>query len=216
MIELIVIAFIIVIIVALVSERKDFKSNDKELRDTAKICKANREIIAMLKEMSASKLDKIVCHLSVYSAGMPGAEVIQASFSFENSELASLYQDIKQTIASAGEHSVAAMSTNLPSLHSAVDSGRNRAGKAFSTYFPTSPNSSLMNTFTDFNNRKAISISGNRISASSFISVGSLGVDPSTCKIFRSPYVLDAIAEAAKSIPNVSLTIDKTIPNQNN
>ena len=216
MIELIIIALIVFVIVTFVSERKNSKSNYKELQDTAKICKANREIIAMLKEMSASKLDKIACHLSVCSAGIPGVEVIQASFSFENSELASLYQDIKQTIASITENSAIPISTKLPALQSAVDSGRSRAGKAFATYFPTNPNSSLMNTFTDFGDRKTISISGNRISASSFISVGSLGVDSSTCKIFRSPYVLDAVAEAAKGIPNVSLTIDKTIPNKNN
>lgn len=217
MIELIIIALIVAVIVSFVSEIKTSKSNDKNFRDTAKICKANRELIEMFNEMSASKLDNIACHLSIYSAGStPGFEVIQARFSFENSELASLYQNIKQTIASITENSAIPISTKLPVLQSAIDSGRSRAGKAFSAYFPTKPNSYLMKAFTAVDDRKTISISGNRVSAFTSVSVGSLGVDPSTCKIFRSPYVLDAVAEAAKGIPNVSLTIDKTIPNKNN
>ena len=46
--------------------------------------------------------------------------------------------------------------------------------------------------------------------------IGTLGIDSSKNKKFRSPYVFDAVAEAARSIPNVSLSIDKTIPNQKN
>ena len=61
MIELIIIAFIVVVIVSFVSEIKTSKSNDQELRNVAKFSEATKSILGLIKAASAIKADKISC-----------------------------------------------------------------------------------------------------------------------------------------------------------
>ena len=92
-----------------------------------------------------------------------------------------------------------------------------RIGAALSPYFPQdrADGSFLLSRFSDVEDDSLVA-SSTSVSVSIPSHIGTLGIDSSKNKKFRSPYVFDAVAEAARSIPNVSLSIDKTIPNQKN
>ena len=88
--------------------------------------------------------------------------------------------------------------------------------KLFLTRFTSEVDArAIVGSFSDIEDVK-VDLASKTIAAYTWISVGGLYIDAGKYHGFCIPYIFDAIAEAAKSIPNVSLTIDKTIPNQNN
>ena len=221
MIELIIIAFIVVVIVSFVSEIKGSKHDNQELRNVAKFSKETKSILELIKAASAIKADKISCTLSIQRVLYSGNELIQQKITLQDPEIANICFSAKNTLAT---------------MHQAQDTARNRGdsvamhewenkmveechrvGAALTPFFPQdrAAGSFLLSRFSDVEDDSLVA-SRTSVSVSIPSHIGTLGIDNSKNKKFRSPYIFDAVAEAAKGIPNISLTIDKTIPNKNN
>ena len=74
MIELIIIAIVVFFMWGSISDAKRVRKVQK----SAENCKAKHEIVAILKSVSAARVDNATCRLSVHRAGYKGvSEVIQ-------------------------------------------------------------------------------------------------------------------------------------------
>ena len=83
MIELIIIAIVVFFVWSSISDAKKVR----KVRKSAENCKAKHEIVAILKSVSAARVDNAVCRLSVHSAGYKGvAEVIQVDVKLKSPE----------------------------------------------------------------------------------------------------------------------------------
>ena len=229
MIELIIIAFIVVVIVSFVSEIKTSKSNDQELRNVAKFSEATKSILGLIKAASAIKADKISCTLSIRRAYSAGNELIQQKITLQAvsythlraPEIANICFSAKNALAAMHQAQDAAIkrgdSVAMHEWEKKMVEECHRIGAALSPYFPQdrADGSFLLSRFSDVEDDSLVA-SSTSVSVSIPSHIGTLGIDSSKNKKFRSPYVFDAVAEAARSIPNVSLSIDKTIPNQKN
>ena len=69
----------------------------------------------------------------------------------------------------------------------------------------------IVGPFSDMEDTK-VDLANNTIAAFEWIFVKELRDIAKKYNRICSPYIFDAVAEAAKDIPNISLTIDKTIP----
>ncbi len=221
MIELIIIAFIVVVIVSFVSEIKTSKSNDQELRNVAKFSEATKSILGLIKAASAIKADKISCTLSIRRAYSAGNELIQQKITLQDPKIANICFSAKNALAAMHQAQDAAIkrgdSVAMHEWEKKMVEECHRIGAALSPYFPQdrADGSFLLSRFSDVEDDSLVA-SSTSVSVSIPSHIGTLGIDSSKNKKFRSPYVFDAVAEAARSIPNVSLFIDKTIPNQKN
>ncbi len=221
MIELIIIAFIVVVIVTFVSEIKTSKSNDQELRNVAKFSKETKSILELIKAASAIKADKISCALSIQRVLYSGNELIQQKITLQDPEIANICFSAKNTLATMHQAQDAARnrgdSVAMHEWENKMVEECHRVGAALSPYFPqdSTSGSFLLRLFSDVEDDSLVA-STTSVSVSIPSHIGTLGIDNSKNKKFRSPYIFDAVAEAAKNIPNIFLTIDKTIPNKNN
>ena len=221
MIELIIIAFIVVVIVLFVSEIKTSKSNDQELRNVAKSSKDTKSILELIKAASAIKANKISCALSIRRASFAGNELIQQKITLQDPKIANICFSAKNALAAMHQAQDAAIkrgdSVAMHEWEKKMVEECHRIGAALSPYFPQdrADGSFLLSRFSDVEDDSLVA-SSTSVSVSIPSHIGTLGIDSSKNKKFRSPYVFDAVAEAARSIPNVSLSIDKTIPNQKN
>lgn len=193
----------------------------RKVKKSAENCRAKHEIIAILKSLSAAQVSNAACHLSVHSAGYNGvAEIIQVDIKLKSAELAPRYEELKKEYRQAMRASVTATVNGDRTLASQMD-GRGKdlqqeLKKLFLTRFTSEVDArAIVGSFSDIEDVK-VDLASKTIAAYTWIFVGGLYIDAGKYHGFCIPYIFDAIAEAAKSIPNVSLTIDKTIPNQNN
>lgn len=221
MIELIILAFIVVVIVAFVSEKKASKDNTQELQNVAKFSKETKSILELIKAASAIKANKISCTLSIRKASFAGNELIQQKITLQDPEIANICFSAKNALAAMHQAQDAAIkrgdSVAMNEWENKMAEECHRVGAALSPYFPQdrADGSFLLRRFSDVEDDSLVA-SSTSVSVSIPSPIGTLGIDSSKNKKFRSPYVLDAVAEAAKGIPNISLTIDKSIPNKNN
>ena len=219
MIELIIIAIIVVPIVAFVSEIKTSKSNDQELRNVAKSSRETKSILELIKAASAIKANNISCALSIRRASFAGNELIQQKITLQDPEIANICFSAKNTLAAMHQAQDAAIkrgdSVAMHEWENKMVEECHRVGAALSPYFPQdrAAGSFLLSRFSDVEDDSLVA-SSTSVSVSIPSHIDALGIDSSKNKKFRSPYIFDAVAEAAKDIPNVSLTIDKTIPNK--
>ena len=88
--------------------------------------------------------------------------------------------------------------------------------KLFLTRFSSEVDArAIVDSFSDIQDVK-LDLARNTIAAYTWIFVDGLYIDAGKYDGFCIPYIFDAVEKAAKSIPNVSLSIDKTIPSQKN
>ena len=88
--------------------------------------------------------------------------------------------------------------------------------KLFLTRFSSEVDArAIVDRFSDIQDVK-VDLARNTIATYTWIFVGGLYIDAGKYDGFCIPYIFDAVEKAAKSIPNVSLSIDTTIPNQKN
>ena len=217
MIELILIAIVVFFVWSSISDAKRVR----KVRKSAENCKAKHEIVAILKSVSAARVDNAACRLSVHSAGYKGvAEVIQVDMKLKSPELAPRYEELEKEYRQAVRTSVTATVNGDHALASQMDERgkglQEELKKLFLTRFSSEVDArAIVDSFSDIQDVK-VDLASNTISAYKWIFVDGLYIDAGKYDGFCIPYIFDAVAEAAKSIPNVSLSIDKSIPNQKN
>lgn len=217
MIELIIIAIVVFFVWSSISDAKKVR----KVRKSAENCKAKHEIVAILKSVSAARVDNAVCRLSVHSAGYKGvAEVIQVDVKLKSPELAPRYEELEKEYRQAMRTLVTAQVNSDHALASQMDERgkelQQEWKKLFLTRFSSEVDArAIVDSFSDIQDVK-LDLVRNTIAAYTWIFVDGLYIDAGKYDGFCIPYIFDAVEKAAKSIPNVSLSIDKTIPNQKN
>ena len=216
MIELIAIAIVVFFVWSSISNAKQVRKVQK----SAENCKAKHEIVAILKSVSAAQVDNAACRLSVHSAGYKGvSEVILVDIVLKSPELAPRYEKLKKEYRQAMLTSVTATVNGDHTLASQMERRgkelRQELERLFLTRFSSEVDArAIVGSFSDIEDVK-VDLASNTIAAYTWIFVGGLYVDAGKYDGFCIPYIFDAVEKAAKDIPNVSLTIDKTIPNKN-
>ena len=217
MIELIIIAIVVFFVWSSISDAK----KGRIVRKSAENCKAKHEIVAILKSVSAARVDNAVCRLSVHSAGYKGvAEVIQVDVKLKSPELAPRYEELEKEYRQAMRTLVTAQVNSDHALASQMDERgkelQQEWKKLFLTRFSSEVDArAIVDSFSDIQDVK-LDLARNTIAAYTWIFVDGLYIDAGKYDGFCIPYIFDAVEKAAKSIPNVSLSIDKTIPSQKN
>ncbi len=217
MIELIIIAIVVFFVWSSISDAKKVR----KVRKSAENCKAKHEIVAILKSVSAARVDNAVCRLSVHSAGYKGvAEVIQVDVKLKSPELAPRYEELEKEYRQAMRTLVTAQVNSDHALASQMDERgkelQQEWKKLFLTRFSSEVDArAIVDSFSDIQDVK-LDLARNTIAAYTWIFVDGLYIDAGKYDGFCIPYIFDAVEKAAKSIPNVSLSIDKTIPSQKN
>lgn len=217
MIELIIIAIVVFFVWSSLSNAKKIRKVQK----SAENCKAKHEIIAILKSVSAAQVDNATCRLSVHSAGYKGGgETIQVDIVLKSPELAPRYEELKKEYRQAMRTSVTATVNGDHALASQMDERgkglRQELEELFLTRFSSEVDArAIVGSFSDIEDVR-VDLVRNTIAAYTWIFVDGLYIDAGKYDGFCIPYIFDAVEKAAKSIPNVSLSIDKTIPNQKN
>lgn len=182
------------------------KSN---LPEVAKNASETKKIISCLKSASTAKVDRVECRLSVYEPiDYHGCEIIALYITLYDSELAHIYAEAKGRVHSARES--VKCTHDMPMLNDRIQKETQHIYEVIASYFPQNSDTTFLESFSVMNDSSII-ISANSITVPIYCSSDTLGIERGKGPI-RSPYVLDAVAEAAKDIPNISLTIDKTIP----
>lgn len=217
MIELIIIAIVVFFMWGSISDAKRVRKVQK----SAENCKAKHEIVAILKSVSAARVDNATCRLSVHRAGYKGvSEVIQVDMVLKSPELAPRYEELEKEYRQAMRTLVTAQVNGDHALASQMDERgkelQQELKKLFLTRFSSEVDArAIVDRFSDIQDVK-VDLARNTIATYTWIFVGGLYIDAGKYDGFCIPYIFDAVEKAAKSIPNVSLSIDKTIPNQKN
>ena len=197
-----------------------------ELSKAAHHDRCTREIISTLRSLSNAKVDRVECKLyikkvSKYHGKKRGgeitAELVLLDITLISSELSQFLEKKQHDMAEIlnklntceghGDYESAIK------LREEIPRMRDRSASTFSTFFSASPCKDLALCFAHNND---YTVSENQSMGHIGYLPNDLGIPYSKYNAPRSPFVLDAVAEAAKSIPNVSLSIDKTIPSQKN
>lgn len=217
MIVLIEIVIIIAVVGSIISSRK----KSAEIQRAAENYSETKSMVDLIRAASAIKADKICCALSIKKYSSAENALIQLKITLQDSKIASICFSAKQKFAAMHQAQDEAIkrgdTTAMHEWENRMAEEHSRMNPALIPYFPQdgADGSFLMDRFADVQDDSLVA-SAAAVSVSIPWHIGDLGIDSSQNTVPRSPYVLDAIAEAAKSIPNVSLTIDKTISNQNN
>ena len=135
-------------------------------------------------------------------------------------ELAPRYEEIKKEYRQAMRTLVTAQVNGDHALASQMNERgkelQQELEKLFLTRFSSEVDArAIVDRFSDIQDVK-VDLARNTIATYTWIFVGGLYIDAGKYDGFCIPYIFDAVEKAAKSIPNVSLSIDKTIPNQKN
>lgn len=187
------------------------------MREAAKTARETKDIVEIIKAASAIKADKICCELSIRSASSGWGGLTQLKITLQDPKIANICFSSKQAFATMHQAQDEAIKRgDIIAMHEWGDKmseEHDRISQALSPYFPqdNASGSFLMKWFSDVEDTSVIA-SATSVSASIPWPIGGLGIDSSKNTAPRPPYVLDAVAEAAKDIPNISLTINKTIP----
>lgn len=217
MIELIVIVIIIAVVGSVISNRK----KSAEIQKAAKNYSATKSMVDLIRAASAIKADKICCALSIKNYFSAGNALIQLKITLQDPEIAGICFSAKQKFVTMHQAQDEAIkrgdTTAMHEWENRMAEEYSRMGPALTPYFPQdgADSSFLMKRFVDVQDDSLVA-SAAAVSVSIPWHIGDLGIDSTKNTVPRSPFVLDAVAEAAKSIPNVSLSIDKTIPSQKN
>lgn len=192
----------------------------RRLPEVAKSARETEELVKQLKAAAAIKADKICCELSIRSTISGRGGLIQLKITLQDPKIANICFSAKNAFAAMHRAQDEAIkrgdSAAMYEWGDKMSEEHDRISQALSPYFPQdgSDGSFLMSRFADVEDDSVVA-SATSVSVSIPWLIGDLGIDSSKNTTSRPPYVLDAVAEAAKDIPNISLTIDKTIPAKN-
>lgn len=189
----------------------------RRLPEVAKDAPETKKIISYLKSASTAKVDRVECRLSIYSAEYPGViEVIQVDMKLTCPELVPRYAALKEEYRQAVRAQVTAEVNGdrlyASQMNKKQNELRQELKKVFLSCFVSEFDAqAIVGPFSDMEDTK-VDLVNNTIAAFEWIFVKELRDIAKKCNRICSPYIFDAVAEAAKDIPNVYLTIDKTIP----
>lgn len=216
---------IILVIIWFVYKAIQKQKASKQIVDAAKHSACTNDIIKTLRILSEAKVDRVDCVLSIKkisryygmkSSGEITGELIDLKVIFTSDKLAQVLkanqQSMSETLRKIDVLKRIGNYNDSLKLHEEIPLKREHAAKSFEMFFGTKPDHSLMATFA-LNNE--CSILGNQSIGHTGYIVSDLGVPYSKYGAPRSPYVLDAVEEAAQNIPHISLNIVKTIPSGN-
>ena len=190
------------------------KSN---LPEVAKNASETKKIISCLKSASTAKVVRVECRLSINSAEYPGViEVIQVDMKLTCPELVPRYAALKEEYRQAVRSQVTAEVNGdhlyASQMNKKQNELRQELKKVFLSRFVSELDAqAIVGPFSDMEDTK-VDLANNTIAAFEWIFVKELRDIAKKYNRICSPYIFDAVAEAAKDIPNISLTIDKTIP----
>lgn len=193
------------------------KNYEKILNESAKKAAPVYAILDMLESAQQASIKPVKFRLKIDSISSVGNEVIEVKIIYNDHELATFYQNAKETCAQLSRGKIqAAVSGNVSSVRDfdeRINHLQSNVKQKFFSLFPNTPNRLLSNAFVDITNRNSIAVSGDSIFASVYCHVDDLGIGPDKNNTPRSPLVLDtALSHVRKKFPNLDIMIDKRLP----
>lgn len=189
---------------------------DEELTKAAHQAKPTQQIVSTLRSLSNIKADKVDCKLFIKDMGQ-FSELIRLDIIITSNELAQFLEKKQSDMSKIQSEIDICDRTNdydtALKLLEKIPRMRDQSVGEFTSFFSATPDTSLIGCFAQNNDYV---VSENQVMGHTGYFGDDLGIPYSKYNIPYSPYILDAVAEAAKDIPNISLTIDKTIPSKKN
>lgn len=219
---MLIVVIILIAIGVLIFDLNARTKNEDQLIEAAKNARETKDLVRFVKAASTIKADKISCELAIRSVIFSGnGGLIQLKITLHDPQIANICFSAKNAFAAMHQAQDEAIkrgdSAAMHEWEAKMSEEHHRITPALAPYFPqdNADGSFLMRRFADVQDDSLVA-SATSVSNSIPWFIGNLGIDSSKNTAPRPPYVLDAVEEATKDIPNISITIDKTIPSKEN